>query len=198
MSHTSVSTIDDRGGSPRSWLLFALIAIVVGGIVYPALSVLINGTLFPQQATGSLIVVGGRALGSDLVAQPFVSPQYLIGRPSAADHDPTSVGGSNWAPSNPELRARVATDSAAISEREGAAAGAIPVDLVTASGSGIDPHLSPEAAEIQIERIARVRGMAPDDVRAIIALNTQGPQFGLLGKPRVNVLAVNLALDRMR
>ena len=194
-SHAS-APLDEHGGDLFSWFFFALFALTIG-LAYPALSVLLNSTLFPRQASGSLILQGGRAVGSELVGQAFISPRYLHGRPSAASYDPTSVSGSNLAPSNPDLRQRAMRDAEAVASRDTIPPGRIPVDLLTASGSGIDPHLSPQAAEVQVPRIAAARGLDIEAVNAIIRAHTEGAQLGLLGKPRVNVLAVNLALDAM-
>lgn len=130
-----------------------------------------------------------------MVGQPFESPQYFYGRPSAADYDPTATGGSNMAPSNPELRDRAVSDSSRIQAKEGVAANAIPVDLIAASGAGLDPHISPEAAELQALRVAVARGLPVETVLETIKQHREGPQWGVFGKPRVNVLELNLALD---
>jgi K+-transporting ATPase ATPase C chain len=155
----------------------------------------IGAVLFPHQATGSLIVVNDTVVGSELVGQPFKAPKYFQGRPSAADYDPFSVGGSNYAASNPDLRARVSEDSGSIAEREGIDAALIPVDLLAASGSGIDPHISPESARLQASRVATVREMPVSQVNELIERYTEGPVMGVFGQPRVNVLRINLALD---
>ncbi len=177
-------------------LRFALLFLIVCGLIYPAITTLVGGALFPNQARGSLIIQNGQAVGSSLVGQAFSGERYLIGRPSAAGagYDPTSLSGSNLAGSNPALRARVESDSKAMSAREGIPAGQIPPELLAASGSGIDPHISPRAAEIQIARIARVRGLTPEVVRQVIAKHTEGQTLGL-GQARVNVLETNLELD---
>ncbi|WP_375055160.1 potassium-transporting ATPase subunit KdpC [Zobellella sp. DQSA1] len=189
-----------RTPSVSSQLLTALRAAVVFlvlcGLVYTGTATLLGGALFPQQATGSLIEQEGRVVGSRLVGQPFESPQYFYGRPSAADYDPTATGGSNLAPSNPELRDRVRADSDRIQTLEGVTPADIPVDLVTASGAGLDPHISPEAAHLQAPRIAAARGLSEKVVLDVIEQHIQGPQWGLFGQPRVNVLLLNLALDR--
>lgn len=193
-------TLDGSGGSPLTWLLFAVVFVVLGGLVYPVVTALLGGLLFPVQANGSLIERNGRAVGSSLVGQSFSGERYFIGRPSAAGrgYDPTSVSGSNLAPSNPALRERATATSQEIAEREGVTPDRIPVDLISASGSGIDPHISPAAAELQVARVARVRGLAPERVRELVRENTEGRTFGVLGQERVNVLELNLALDGAR
>lgn len=181
-----------------SWLSAARAAIVLtllcGGL-YPLLVTTVGGLLFPHQATGSLIRVGSTVVGSELVGQAFTAPGYFHGRPSAAGYAPFSVSGSNLAPSNPDLRARVADDSSAIAAANGVTPNQIPVDLVSASGSGIDPHISPESALLQANRIAAARGLPVARVRELIAQYTEGPTLGVFGQPRVNVLRINLALD---
>lgn len=187
--------IDSRGGSVLAWLRFAVVGVLACGLLYPLLSVLVGGTLFPRQAGGSLVERNGVVVGSSLVAQAFAGPGYFHPRPSAAGFDPRAVAGSNLATSNPALRERIAATSAEVAAREGLAATAIPVDLVTASGSGIDPHISPEAAIVQAGRVAQARGLPVDQVLALVRQHTQPPTFGLLGQARVNVLELNLALD---
>ncbi len=173
---------------------FTVFFMLLCGLVYPALTVLVAHALFPRQAEGSLIERGGAVVGSALVGQAFTGDGYFIGRPSAAGYDPRNVAGSNLAVSNPELRARAEATSAAIAAREGVSADRIPVDLIAASGSGIDPHISPAAAELQAPRVARARGLPLAQVRAMIARATQRGPLGL-GRPGVNVLELNLALD---
>jgi K+-transporting ATPase ATPase C chain len=190
-------TLDHQGGDLFGWIAFALFSVLFCGLAYPALGVLLGGNLFPRQAAGSLIEVDGRVVGSEHVSQDFVAAQYLIGRPSAAGHDPRALAGSNLAPSNPALREAVAERSAAVAAREQMAAGAIPVDLLAASGGGSDPHITPAAAQLQVARIAAARGMSEDAVRAVLTRYTRGPELGLFGQPRVHVLQVNLALDGM-
>lgn len=173
----------------------ALVFLVLCGLIYTGVATFLGGLLFPHQATGSLIERNGEPLGSSLVGQPFESAQYFYGRPSAADYDPTATGGSNLAPSNPELRDRARGDSERIQASEGANADSIPVDLVAASGAGLDPHISPAAAELQAPRVAAARSIRVETVREVIKQHTQGPQWGVFGQPRVNVLELNLALD---
>jgi len=181
-----------------SWLSAAraaIVFIVLCGGLYPLVITSLGGALFPYQATGSLIKVDGKVVGSELVGQKFIAPEYFHGRPSAADYDPFSVGGSNLAASNPELRDRVVADSARFAALNTVDPTAVPVDMLAASGSGIDPHISPESAHMQAERVASARNLSVDDVRALISLHTEAPVFGVLGQPRVNVLLINLALD---
>lgn len=189
------TTLDTQGGDLFTWIAFAALSIAGAGLAYPLIATLLGGALFPHQAAGSLVEVDGRVVGSELVAQPFADPRYFVPRPSAAGYAGMGLAGSNMAPSNPALRERIAADSAAIATREGIDAKRIPVDLVTASGGGWDPHVSPEAAEVQVERVARARGMDADAVRALVREHTEGPTFGVFGQRRVNVLLLNLSLD---
>lgn len=188
-----------RTPSIASQLLIALRAtavfLVLCGLMYTGVATFLGGLLFPHQATGSLIEHNGEIVGSSLVGQPFESPHYFYGRPSAANYDPTATGGSNLAPSNPALRERVQADSGRIEASESVSADHIPVDLLAASGAGLDPDISPEAARLQAPRIAAARGLPEPTVLAAIEQQTQGPQWGVFGQSRVNVLLLNLALD---
>ncbi|AZI44260.1 potassium-transporting ATPase subunit KdpC [Deinococcus psychrotolerans] len=188
--------LDSRGGNPLTWISFAILTFLLAGLLYPAVTTLIAGAIFPAQANGSLITVNGKVVGSALVGQTFSGDQYFIGRPSAAGngYDPTSASGSNLASSNPALRTRVQADSAAIAKREGVSAAQIPADLVTASGSGLDPHISPAGAAIQVARVARVRNLGEEKVRELVSAATEKGVLGL-GESGVNVLKLNLALD---
>jgi len=152
--------------------------------------------LFPKQANGELISQGGKLVGSHLIGQPFTAPGYFYSRPSAAGaagYDPTASGGSNLGPTNKALIDRVDASVKALQPTNPTAP--IPADIVTTSGSGLDPHISPAAAEFQIPRVVRERGMSEQDVRALVQKHTEGRQFGLLGEARVNVLDLNLDLD---
>ena len=177
---------------------FLLLVLCCG--IYPAL-VTVAAKVFNDRATGSLVTVNGVVCGSSLLGQTFADPsawpQYFWGRPSAASVDAaTSVtysAGSNLGPSQPALRDEVAQRIKAL--RDTGVTGSIPIDLVTKSASGLDPHISPAAAEIQAPRVARARGIPEADVRALVAKHTAAPTLGFLGDPRVNVLALNLALD---
>jgi K+-transporting ATPase ATPase C chain len=153
--------------------------------------------LFPDQATGSLIERDGALVGSVLVGQSFVDPGYFRGRPSAVGYDPFRVAGSNLSPGNPQLRARAETTALALAAEYAVDPGRIPVDLIAASGSGIDPHISPEAARMQVTRVAEVRGLPRTRVAELVTAHVEPPLLGVLGQPRVNVLRLNLALDAL-
>ena len=174
---------------------FTLITTVIFGLGYPLGVTLLSQGIFPNQANGSLIVKDGKVVGSRLIAQAFTGDQYFHPRPSAAGngYDPTSSGGSNLAPTNQALVMRVQQDVAKLQKENPGAS--IPADLATASGSGLDPDISPAAAEFQIPRVAKARAMKTDDLRRIVARHTQPRQLRLLGEPRVNVLELNLDLD---
>ncbi len=190
--------LDTTGGNILTWLRFTLFFLIICGLLYPVVTTLIAGAMFPRQANGSLIERNGMIVGSSLVGQTFQSPQYFIGRPSAAGdgYNPTSVSGSNLAVSNPSLRERASTTSAEIAEREGVSSEQIPVDLIAASGSGIDPHISPEAAALQIPRVAEARGLSIEQVQTLVTAYTEGNVLGL-GMPAVKVLELTLALDAL-
>lgn len=196
---TSEPALDDgRHQSPLTWLRFVVVFMLLTGVLYPVVATLLGGALFPRQASGSLIEQNGKVVGSSLIGQAFSGDRYFIGRPSAAGagYDPTGASGSNLAASNPDLRKRVQTDSAAIAAREGVAPSQIPADLVAASGSGLDPHISPAGAELQVVRVARARGLSPEQVRSLVAQYTERGPLGL-GQPGVNVLRLNLSLDAL-
>ena len=162
------------------------------GLAYPlGMTGLANG-LFPAAAQGSLLVRDGRVIGSSLIGQSFTSPRYFHGRPSAVNYDAATSSGSNLAPSSAALAAAVAARAA---EYGG---GPLPADLVTASGSGLDPDISPPAALLQAERVAAARNLPVASVTALVADHVEGPQLGILGASRVNVLALNLALDALK
>ncbi|MGD0498200.1 MAG: potassium-transporting ATPase subunit KdpC [Bryobacteraceae bacterium] len=176
-----------------------LFATIVFGIVYPLAITGICQVLFPHQANGSLIVSGGHVIGSDLIGQNFTRPEYFQPRPSAAGndgYDAANSGGSNYGPTNQKLIDRVKASIDAFRKSNPDYHGPIPADLATASASGLDPDISPASAMAQAARIAKARGISLDQVESLIAQRTQGPDLGLLGEPRVNVLAINLALDR--
>jgi K+-transporting ATPase ATPase C chain len=171
---------------------------VLTGIVYPLVVTGIAQVVFPRTANGSLIVDADKAVGSDLIGQPFDDPKYFWSRPSATSPMPyngASSSGSNQGPRNPALADAVRDRIAALRSADPGNTGPVPVDLVTASGSGLDPHISVAAADYQVARVAKARNMSIDDVRSIVAANTSGRTFGILGEPRVNVLTLNRALD---
>jgi potassium-transporting ATPase KdpC subunit len=181
----------------QSIVMLALLTAATG-IVYPLVVTGIAQLVFPRAANGSLIERDGKPVGSTLIGQPFSDPRYFWSRPSAtspfADNSASSSG-SNLGPTNPALTAAVKQRIDALHAADPGNAAPVPVDLVTASGSGLDPHISPAAAEYQVARIARVRAMPVDAVRKLVAGATEGRALGVLGEPRVNVLALNLALD---
>jgi K+-transporting ATPase ATPase C chain len=179
-------------------LVFALLTIVTG-VLYPAVSTVIGTLAFRQQVNGSVIEAGGHAVGSRLIGQPFSSGQYFWSRPSATGPMPYNgavSSGSNLGPINPALEQAVQDRIAAFRAADSSNKLPIPADLVTASASGLDPEISPAAAEYQVARVARVRGLTEAEVRVRVQAATQGRTFGVLGEPRVNVLELNLALDR--
>ncbi len=176
-----------------------LVLSVLTGVVYPLLVTGIARVGFASQARGSLIEKNGRVVGSRLIGQPFSDPKYFWGRPSATSPMPYNGGsssGSNLGPTNPALKEAVEARVKALREAGGDPSKPVPIDLVTASGSGLDPHISPAAAEYQVARVAKARNLPEDRVRSVVARHTEGRQFGFLGEPRVNVLMLNLELDR--
>ncbi len=178
-------------------VLFVLLTLLTG-VAYPALITVIAQVVFHGQANGSVIMLNGRAVGSDLIGQTFDDPSYFWGRPSATGptgYNSAASGGSNLGPTNPALLDTIKDRVEAIRAAHPNQTKPVPVDLVTASGSGLDPHISPSAAEFQLARVAKVRGLSEDKVRELIVGNTEGRSFGVLGEPRVNVLRLNLALD---
>lgn len=178
-------------------LLFLFLTLLLGG-VYPAVVTVAANLLFPHQAQGSLVVDDrGRVIGSNLIGQPFTGEGYFWPRPSATSgfaYNPLLSGGSNLGPAHPELIRRAAERIAGL--RNTGVAGAIPADLVSASASGLDPHISPEAALLQAPRVALARGLTLPQVERLVTTTVQAPQAGILGAPRVNVLVLNMALDR--
>lgn len=179
--------------------IFVLLTLLTG-VAYPALVTGLAKLLFPAQANGSLIEKDGKVVGSALVGQPFSDPKYFWGRPSATAPMPYNggaSGGSNQGPLNPALEDALKARIAALKESAPAQSTPIPVDLVTASGSGLDPHISPAAARWQAPRVARLRGIPEDRIAQLIEAHSAGRQFGFLGEPRVNVLTLNLALDAL-
>jgi K+-transporting ATPase ATPase C chain len=194
----------------RPALVLLVLLTLITGLVYPLAITGVAGVLFPTQAQGSLIVRDGKVIGSALIGQQFTSEKYFHGRLSAttapdpsdssktvdAPYNAANSGGSNMGPTSKALAERLKSDVEKLRQENGATA--VPVDLVTTSGSGLDPHISPEAALFQVPRVAKARGLTDSQLRNLIASQTEGRWLGLLGEPRVNVLELNLALDRFR
>jgi|SRR6185312_12364647 len=184
----------------RQAIVLLLLLTAITGLAYPFAVTGIAQLVFPHQANGSVIERDGKPIGSVLIGQQFTGPKYFWGRPSATapqPYDGTASGGSNLGPSNPVLTDAVKQRIVALRAADPGNHAPVPVDLVTASGSGLDPDISPAAALYQSNRVAHARGLPPDEVRALVDRYTQGRQFGVLGEPRVNVLELNLALDRL-
>jgi potassium-transporting ATPase KdpC subunit len=182
----------------RPAIVSLVLLTAITGVVYPALVTAIGELVFSYQANGSLIVKDGKPVGSALIGQPFDDPKYFWGRPSATSPFGYNAGasvGSNLSPTNADLVKTVQGRVDALKAADPGNSAPVPVDLVTASGSGLDPHISPAAALYQVERVAKARKMSAADVRALVDRHTEGRQLGFLGEPRVNVLALNLALD---
>jgi K+-transporting ATPase ATPase C chain len=181
----------------KTSIRFTLVTTVLLGLGYPLLVTGIAGVVFPHKAAGSLILKDGQVIGSELLAQSFTSDRYFHPRPSAAGngYDATSSGGSNLAQSNAKLASRIQGDIDKLAaENPGKA---VPIDMVTTSGSGLDPDITPDNAYFQAPRVAKARSIGEDQIRKLIAQHTAGRDLGLLGEPRVNVLALNLDLDKL-
>jgi potassium-transporting ATPase KdpC subunit len=182
----------------RAALVSLIVLTVITGIVYPLVVTGIAQVVFPHQANGSLIVKDGKVVGSALIGQPFDDPKYFWSRPSATSPFPYNAGsssGSNLSPTNPDLVKAVQARVDALRAADPGNTAPVPVDLVTASASGLDPHISPAAALYQVSRVARARKLEAQAVQQLIDRHTEGRFLGLLGEPRVNVLELNLALD---
>ena len=183
-------------------ILMTLVMTVLLGLVYPLVVTGLAQVIFPATANGQLITRNGQVIGSQIIGQPFSSPGYFRSRPSAAGaantggYDAGASSGSNLGPTSKKLIDRVKADVEKLQAEN--AGKPVPVDLVTTSASGLDPHISPAAAEFQVPRVARERGMSEDEVRRAVAEFTEGRQFGLLGEPRVTVLLLNLKLDEVK
>jgi len=185
----------------RPAVILLLIFTVLTGVVYPAVVTGLAQLLFPNQANGSLMAgANGNTIGSRLIGQPFNSPGYFWGRPSATSPFPynaSASSGSNLGPSNPALLEAVKARVAALQAADPDNKAAVPADLVTASGSGLDPHISPAAAEYQLNRVAQARHLPTEKLRGLVAAHTEMRQWGMFGEPRVNVLMLNMALDAL-
>lgn len=184
----------------RPAIVVTVLLMLITGLVYPGLVTAVAQLVFPRQANGSLVERDGQAIGSALIGQQFARAEYFHARPSAAGagYDDTLSTGTNKGPTDRKLADTLiagAVDSEV--KLDGAVKGHVPADLVTSSGSGLDPHISPAGAELQVPRVARARGLEPAVVRALVAQHTEGRQFGFFGEPRVNVLLLNLALDSL-
>jgi potassium-transporting ATPase KdpC subunit len=179
-------------------LRMMVVMTVLTGIAYPVAVTGLAQMLFRDKANGSLRTQNGQVIGSSLIAQNFTKPEYFHPRPSAAGndgYDATSSGGSNFGPTNQKLADRVKASIAKFRQENPDYTGPLPADLVTASASGLDPHISPASAQAQMARVAKARGISPDRLQALVAAHTENPDWGVLGEPRVNVLELNLALD---
>lgn len=185
----------------RPALVIFLTLTLITGVAYPLLVTGVAQTLFPTQASGSIILRDGKAVGSELIGQNFSDPKHFWGRPSATGPMPynaTASSGSNQGPLNPALTDAIKGRIQALRAADPGNTKSVPVDLVTASASGLDPHISPAAANYQVSRVAKARGLAADKVQALVGAQTEAPLLGFLGEPRVNVLKLNLALDNLR
>jgi potassium-transporting ATPase KdpC subunit len=189
---------DDKSPVLRPALVLFLVLSLLTGLLYPLLVTGVAQAVFPHQANGSLVERDGQAIGSELIGQPFSRPDHFWSRPSATGpmaYNAAASSGSNLGPSHPALAEAVQARIAALRAADPGNTAAVPVDLVTASASGLDPHISLAAARYQVARVARVRGLPPEQVNALVDQHTEGVWLGFMGEARVNVLALNLALD---
>ena len=182
----------------RQTILVFVTLTLLTGVAYPVLVTLVAQVTFPHMANGSLIERDGKLVGSELIGQYFDDPKYFWSRPSATTppYNGGASSGSNYGPTNPAQLQAVKERVAAIQKAHSGQSRNVPVDLVTASGSGLDPHISPEAADFQVPRIAKARNLSEDRLRQLVGQHVEGRSLGFLGEPRVNVLALNMALDR--
>jgi len=181
----------------RPALVATVVLAVLTGLVYPGVVTGLAQLLFPRQANGSLVTVDGRVVGSELIGQAFTRPEYFHPRPSAAGagYDPTASAGTNKGPTDRKLADTLIAGTVAEVREAESVAGPLPADMVTRSASGLDPHISPANASLQVARVAGARGVGAERVRELVARHTEGRQFGFFGEPRVNVLMLNIALD---
>jgi K+-transporting ATPase ATPase C chain len=177
-------------------LRMTIVMTILTGLAYPGAITWIAQRWFPGQANGSLLTKNGTIIGSSLIGQTFTRPEYFHPRPSAVKYDASLSGGSNLGPTSQVLMDRVRADVQSFRESNPESSGSLPADLVTASGSGLDPHISPASAEAQIARVAQARGVTSSEIVRLVLENTENRQLGFLGEPRVNVLQLNLALDQ--
>jgi K+-transporting ATPase ATPase C chain len=197
---SSTTEVSIMGRMLRNAAMLLLLMTVITGIAYPLLVTGLAQAVFPVQANGSLLAKDGKPIGSALIGQPFTASKYFWGRPSATApqaYNGSASNGSNLGPTNPALADAVRQRIAALQAADPGNTAPIPVELVTASGSGLDPEISPAAAQYQLARVARARGLPLAEVQALVARCTRGRQLGVLGEPRVNVLELNLALDAL-
>ena len=177
-------------------ILITIVLTVLTGIIYPLAVTGVAQTVFKKQANGSLIEKDGKVIGSEIIGQNFTKPEYFHPRPSQNTYDAANSGGSNLGPTNPALADRLKKDAAQFRRDNPDYTGAIPADAITASASGLDPEISPANAQAQAARVAKARGASTDTIRNLVTANTQSRDLGFLGEPRVNVLKLNMALDR--
>lgn len=181
----------------RALIAFGIL-VVITGVIYPLAVTGIAQLTMSHRANGSLVTVNGRVVGSELIGQQWTSPKYFHGRPSAVAYDASNSGGSNLGPSSADLEKSVAERIAKVRSENGLAADVtVPADLVTTSASGLDPDISPESALLQVRRVAAARGLAPSAVEHLVTVNTRKPFLGIWGQSRVNVLELNIALDKL-
>jgi K+-transporting ATPase ATPase C chain len=194
--------LEDKGIKMKSQLrpafFMLLIFTVITGVIYPLVVTGLAQVIFPSQSNGSLITVNGKTYGSELIGQHFSDPKYFWGRLSAAGYNAAASSGSNYGPMNPDLMKAIQARIDALKTADPTNTLPIPVDLVTASGSGLDPQISVAAALYQVHRVASARGLSEAQIKALVAQYTEGRQFGFLGESRVNVLLLNLALDNLK
>ena len=182
----------------KTTILATIVLTILFGLAYPLVFTGLAQVLFPHQANGSLVTVNGKVAGSELIGQSFTKPEYFHGRPSAAGnngYDAANSSGSNLGPTNQKLVDRVKADVQKFRAEDPDYTGPIPADLLTSSGSGLDPHISPASAEAQVARVAKARGVTPDRIAELVAKHTDSRQWGIFGEPRVNVLLLNIDLD---